>query len=40
MAISGLRTLPSYTGPVKLQIRFLDCQNEEVLGSEEVLGEF
>lgn len=30
-SVSGLRTLPSYIGPVKLEINFLDIDGMSVL---------
>ena len=33
-AISGLRTLPSYIGPVKVEVNFLDVDGMNVLDKE------
>lgn len=39
--ISGLRTLPSHTGPLKLQIQFIDMEGDRVLDDDdECLAEF
>ncbi len=37
ITLAQLRTLPSYTGPVKIELTFIDCEGIEVLPREEIL---
>jgi hypothetical protein len=37
LQIVGLRTLPSHTGPVKLQVRVIDHEGDDLLEGEEVM---
>ena len=39
VSIGGLRTLPSYIGPIKIEISFLDADSAHVLPKDEVLAE-
>lgn len=39
VSIGGLRTLPSYIGPIKLELSFLDVDSAHVLPKEEILAE-
>lgn len=40
ICLAGLRTLPSYIGPLKLELTFIDATGQNVLGKDEVMTPF